>query len=50
MKKTYITPQTHIICMETESIICESITMQIGKYSDVQDEQPVEEDGYWIAE
>ncbi len=50
-KKTYASPQTDIVCMETESIICNSDSLKRGRPSDDDDYQPEKDtDGYWLAE
>ncbi len=52
-KKTYTRPQTNIICVETEGIICNSIKVEISSPDNVQEDDKPEQDkntGLWLAE
>ena len=53
-KKTYTCPQTNTVCIETESIICNSCSLERGSAPDegVEEEYlPTKDtDGFWLAE
>ena len=54
-KKTDTSPQTNAVCIETESIICGSCSLERGSAPDDEDVQeeylPAKDaDGFWLAE
>ncbi len=50
-KKTYTRPQTTMICVEPENIICESAVLSNGSPGEGNDQPDKdEENDFWIAE